>query len=224
MADLLRADAIQQLEVALLGSPMAQVIDILVGGLIPSSIVAVPAQPHPRAYTSTPTPPSPTSVLVLGVITISPRPAMASTSVGDESALPQAKAPKVSKIVQHHQITPTPVELSSSTIASWSSTEAETLPIVVVPELAVQAEAYPECLNRPGGGKDYLCCLCLFRHSNLDSILTHVRKHLEFTIGCPVCGKGYQNAASFHMHGRDVHHIQIVASVPSVDIMSQEGV
>ena len=171
MADLLHADAIQQLEVALLGSPAAQVIDLLAGGLIPSSIVAVPAQPHPGACISTPPAPPPTSIPVLGVNTTGPRPAMASTSGGDESALPQAKASKVSEVVQHHCITPTPVELLSSTIAS-SSTEVETLPIVVVPELAVPAEAYPEHLNRPGGGKDYLCHLCLFRHSKLDSILT----------------------------------------------------
>ena len=85
-------------------------------------------------------------------------------------------------------------------------------PVVVVPKLAISAEAYPELLNRPGGGKDYLCCLCPFRHSNLDSILTHVRKHLEVIIGCFICGRGYQNVASLHKHGRDVHSIQIVAS------------
>ena len=32
-------------------------------------------------------------------------------------------------------------------------------------------------------------------------------------IGCPVCGKGYQNTASLHKHGRDVYNVQIVASL-----------
>ena len=55
-------------------------------------------------------------------------------------------------------------------------------------------------------------CLCLFRHSNLDYILTHVRKHLEIIIGHPICGKGYQNIASLHKHGRDAHNIQIAST------------
>ena len=69
MADLLHADTVQQLEVALLGSPAAQVIDLLSGGLMqikPSTFVA-PAQPHPHTYTST----LPTSVPVVGVSTSS---------------------------------------------------------------------------------------------------------------------------------------------------------
>ena len=138
--------------------------------------------------------------------------------------MPQAQAPTVPKVLQHCWITPTLVESSSSTIASSLSTKAETLPIVVLPELLILAEAYPECLNRPGGGEDYICHLCLFRHSNLDTILTCVRKHLEVIIRCPVCGKGYQNAASLCKHGRDVHHIQIVASASSVNVMYEEGV
>ena len=121
---------------------------------------------------------------------------MVSTSGGDEEpALPEAKAPKVSNDFQYHQITPTPVA-SSSISALLSSTRSETFPIVVVSELVIPAEAYPEHLNRPGGGKDYQCHLCPFRHSDLHSILTHVRKHLKIAIGCPICGKGYQNAAS----------------------------
>ena len=46
MADLLHTDAIQQLEVALLGTPMVQVIDLLAGGLTSSLRVAMPAQPY----------------------------------------------------------------------------------------------------------------------------------------------------------------------------------
>ena len=39
-----------------------------------------------------------------------------------------------------------------------------------------------------------------FLHSNLDSILTHVRKHLDITIVCPVHGSGYQNAVNLQKH------------------------
>ena len=81
-----------------------------------------------------------------------------------------------------------------------------------MPELAMLADAYPECINRPGRGKDYLCKICHFSHTNLDSILTHFRRHLDMTVGCPVCSRGYQNAATLQKHDRDAHNIQIVAS------------
>ena len=136
-------------------------------------------------------------------------PTMESTSSVNESALPKAKIYKISNDSQCHQITPTPNSLSLST-------SSVLFPVVVVPQLAISAEAYPKHINRPSGGKDYLCHLCPFRHSNLDSILTHVRKHLDITIGCPICGKGYQNATSLCKHGRDVHSIQIVASSTSL--------
>ena len=50
MADLLHADAIQQLEVALLGSPGLEVIDLLSGGLVQAKAVTITtsAQPHPH--------------------------------------------------------------------------------------------------------------------------------------------------------------------------------
>ena len=84
IADLLHANAIQQLEVALLGTPAAQVIDLLTGALAPSSSVAAPAQPHPRTFMSSPPAPPLTSVPVMGVSTTSQGPAIASTSGGDE--------------------------------------------------------------------------------------------------------------------------------------------
>ena len=73
MPDLLHTDAVQQLEVALLGSPAAQVFDLLSGGLMQTkpSTFAAPAQPCPHTYTSTPLAPPPTSVLVVGVSTSS---------------------------------------------------------------------------------------------------------------------------------------------------------
>ena len=47
MADLLHADVMQQLEVALLGSPTAQVLDLLSSGMQITSmpVMTVPVQP-----------------------------------------------------------------------------------------------------------------------------------------------------------------------------------
>ena len=45
-------------------------------------------------------------------------------------------------------------------------------------------------------------------------MLTHVRRHLEITTGCPVCGHGYQNAAFLQKHSRDAHNIQIIFPTP----------
>ena len=45
MADLVHANIVQQLDVALLGTPMVQVIDLLSGGLTSSPMIAMPAQP-----------------------------------------------------------------------------------------------------------------------------------------------------------------------------------
>ena len=121
-------------------------------------------------------------------------------------------------IPQHHCITPAPVLSSDSPLPSTSSPSSSLpfnsvlYPIIVIPELAIPVEAYPMHLNWPGGGKDYLWSLCIFQYSNLDCILTHIRKHIDITIDCPCCSKGYQNVASLHKHGRDVHSVQIVAS------------
>ena len=215
MADLLHVVAIQQLEVAVLGSPTAQVVNLLAHGLVPSSIVAALAQPCTRAYTSTPLVPPPPSVPIVGVTTTSLELAIVSTSGGDKLAPPKSKLPisDISDDLPHHHITPTPIDLSSL-VSTTSSASDAVLPVVVVSELAIPAEAYPEWINRPSGGKDYLCCLCPFRHSKLDSILTHVRKHLEVVIVCPICGKVYQNTASLHKYGRDVYSIHIASTTP----------
>ena len=73
MADLLHTDAVQQLEVALLESPAAQVIDLLSGGLMQTkpSTFAAPAQTYLHTYTSTPPVPPPIPVLVVGLSTSS---------------------------------------------------------------------------------------------------------------------------------------------------------
>ena len=154
---------------------------------------------------------------------------MESSSGVEESAPPKAKVSEVSDDFPHWHITPTPVgpSLSVSTSLSLSSTNVAVFPVVVVPKLAIPAKTYPEQINRPGGHKDYLCLylLCPFRHSNLDSILTHVRKHLEIIIGCAICSKGYPNDESLHKHGRDIHSVQIVASNTSLsDVIPKEQI
>ena len=177
----------------------------------------VTAQPHPQTYTATPPAPPPVLVPVVGVSKDNPVPAIVTIeSKPDEEILTTLKT-KISDIPvlvsKCHYVSTTLISQSISTKLSTSSTASS--PVGVVPELAIPAEAYPEHLNRPGRDKDYLCQLCCFSHSNLDSILTHVMKHLDITIGCPVCGRGYQNAVSLQKHGRDVHHIQIAASSTS---------
>ena len=159
--------------------------------------------------------PHPTSVPILGVSS----PVSTKSIPGDESPAMVTENQDVPvSIPKFHRIVPILVCLSDSPVPSTSSTSSEpstrsvSYPVVVVPELTIPAEAYLEHLNNSGRGKDYLCCLCSFRHCNLDCILTHIRKHLDIMIGCPVCGKGYQNVASLHKHGRDIHSVQVVAS------------
>ena len=214
MTDLLYIDVVQQLEVALLGMLMVQVINILASRLASSPWLDTPSQPHPKMYISTSPSPHPQSVPIMGKSSTIPKPTVASTSAAPQAMAPTALEGTDPEVSQHCKIIPTPLE-PSSTNTKWS---LEIPPMVVVQELLILTEANPECLNRPGGGKDYLCHLCQLRHSNLDMILMHIRKHLEVVVGCPVCGKGYQNAGSLCKHSKEVHHIQIVASASSVSI------
>ena len=201
MADLLHADAIQQLEVVLLGSPALEVIDLLSGRLAQVKIVMLSsAQPYPCSYTFTPFAPPSASVPVVGVSEV------VVCGPSHFPAVPTIKAKS------HGETTLPKANLISQSVSAYTVYQFNFFPVVAVPELAIPAEAYPVWLNRPGGGKDYLCHLCHFRHSNLDCILTHIRKHLGITIGCPICCRGYLNATSLHEHGGDVHGIQIVAS------------
>ena len=66
-------------------------------------------------------------------------------------------------------ITPTPAPIADVPLTS-------SYLIVMVPELVISDEAYPVHVNRPGGGKDYLCYLCSFQHTNYDCMLTHIQK------------------------------------------------
>ena len=110
MADMLPADAIQQLEVALLGTLALQVIKLLAGGLASVFTSVMPAQPCPKAYTLTPPVPPATSVLVVGLSSTSQGPA--STYASDISALLETDVAKISVDLPSQCIIPTLVESS----------------------------------------------------------------------------------------------------------------
>ena len=75
MADLLHADTVQKLEVALLGSPVAQIVDLLLEGITQAqaSTSTAPMQPYPRSFTATPPTPPPSSVPLVGISIFQPR-------------------------------------------------------------------------------------------------------------------------------------------------------
>ena len=107
---------------------------------------------------------------------------------------------------KHYIIIPMPIPATTSRASSSPSK----LPFIVVPELVVPVHALPEWIHHPSGCKDYKCQLCDFQHTNKDCMLTHIWQHLEILIGSPMCGKGFQNVAFLHKHGRKVHSIHIV--------------
>ena len=155
--------------------------------------------------------PPPSTIPIVGITDSSL--AVASPSVSEATTLISLEIPS-----KHQQITPTLIpqpevaSSPSSPLCPSPSAKSTSLPTVIVPELVIPAEGQPEQINQPGGGKEYKCQLCTFHHTNKDCILTHIRKHLDITIGCPICGKGFQNVASLHKHGKKVHAVQILAS------------
>ena len=96
-----------------------------------------------------------------------------------------------------HHLTPMPVTSSASPLPSTSASSSSlpsksaSYPVIVIPQLVIPVKAYPEQENQPGG-KDYLCHMCTFQHSNLDCILTHVRKHLDITISSLAVGRDFK--------------------------------
>ena len=146
-------------------------------------------QPHPQAYTSTPPAPIPVVVPVLGLSTIS--------TPGIEKTEKTTESQDVPVIPKGCHLTLTLVTYFASSLPSTSSSlsslpsKSASYPVIVIPELAIPVGTDPECVNQPGG-KDYLCHVCTFWHSDLDCILTHVSKHLNITISCPGCGKRVQ--------------------------------
>ena len=107
---------------------------------------------------------------------------------------------------KHQHIIPMPLP----TMTTRSSSPSSHLPIIVVPKLAIPSHTHPEQINHPSGYKDYQCQLCAFQHINRDCMPMHIHQHLEISIGCPMCGKGFQNATCLQKHGKKVHAIWIV--------------
>ena len=123
MVDLLHVDAEQQLEVALLGSPVANVIDLLANGWEQTRAVLMATQPHPQTYPSTP----PVSALtVVPVLSISSQITTASTpSDGKLPTTESQDVPTESQTVpvaipKCHHLTLTPVTSSDSPLPSTS--------------------------------------------------------------------------------------------------------
>ena len=194
----------QQLEVVMLGTPAANCIKVLASGLSSSSEQPVgrvlPAPPlitAAKAFTHMPLAPPPVVVPIVGVI---------------DDELQEVTVTSKGPVAKKRRITPTPVEPSTSMapLTPKPSSDPVSYSVVHVPEMTIPDEWYPEHINLPNAGKEYWCQGCSYSHSNLDTILTHVRKeHLDITIGCPACGKPYQNAASLCKHGKEIHKIII---------------
>ena len=210
LAELLHADAIQQLEIALLGTPAAKILDVLsMATKSKTSSIPLSAKLLCSAMLLLATTPSmivlPHQVPVVRVIKVEEAPLVeASTS---------KKIPSPSTLAHHkvgsskgRQIIPAPILITSSK----PHDSASKLPSVIVPELVILAYALPEQIKHSGGCKDYKSQLCAFQHTNKDCMLMHIWQHLEILVSCPMCGKGFQNVASLCKHGRKVHSIQIV--------------
>ena len=203
LAELLHMDKIQQLEVVLLGTPAAKMLDML--------LMATTSQPlctllSSKPFNSATTPATtslmivaPPQVTIVGVTQVEESPstgAAASKSLPSTSSDPKVIPSKCQRIM------PTLMPTTNSSIPN--------LPSIIVPKLVVLMYALPEQINHPGGHKNYKCQICAFQHTNRDSMLTHFQQHLEISVGCPMCGKGFQNAASLCKHGQKVHSIKIV--------------
>ena len=68
MAELFHANAIQQLEAALLGSPAAQVLDLLTTRVMQLASTSQKHMVHPpQAYTATPMVPPPSTIPIEGI-------------------------------------------------------------------------------------------------------------------------------------------------------------
>ena len=150
MAELLYADVIQQLEVALLGSPAAQIIDLLGAGWMQMTLMSMGTVIHPpQVYTSTPVVPPPPAVPTVGVTSSLPVESVPADGSEVTVSDPQEVTPSII-IPKCCQIALTPIQSpespipSSSSSSSGPSTKSATYPILVVPELTIPAEAHPE--------------------------------------------------------------------------------
>ena len=173
MAQLLHANAIQQLEVALLGSPAAQILHLLAAGMRqPASTSQESVILPPKVYTSTWMAPPPPTIPIVGITGSLPIKSVTSEGKSVSSEGNEVMASDSQEISKHHCIVPTSIQPSDSTSLPSSppspgpSNKPTSYPILIVQELSVPVEAQPKQLNQPGGGKEYRCQLCPFQHTN----------------------------------------------------------
>ena len=168
MAELLHANAFQQLEVAPLASPAAQILNLPAAGVMK---LALTSQENvilpPKAYTPTPMAPPPSTIPIAGIT--GSLPIISVSSGGSEAtALDSPEVPKHCHIVLTLIQPPESSSLPSIPPSPSPSNKLTKYPTIIVPELAILTEAQPEQLNQPGGGKEYLGQLCTFCHTNQD--------------------------------------------------------
>ena len=179
MAEFLHADAIQQLELALLGSPAAQLLNLLATGVMQLASASQRQMIHPpQAYTVTLMVPPPSTIPIVGITNSSLSVASASSSSSEATAsVSQETSPKCCHIVPTSIQPSESFPLSSDPPSPGLSDKSASYPTLIVPEPAIPMEAQPEQINQPGGGKEYQCQLCAYHHTNKDCMLTHIRKH-----------------------------------------------
>ena len=162
MAELLHSDAMQQMEVALLGSLAAKLLDILLMSMQSTHSTqhqVTPHQPqtlpfHPLA--STFISPLPPTISIAGVTdTKEPTDDIATSSGLQAPTSPAQKEPMTSKC---WCIIPMPIPPTTL----MSSSSSSHLPIIVGPELAIPMYTLLEHINHPEGCKYYKYQMCAF--------------------------------------------------------------
>ena len=171
----------QQLELALLGSSAAMILDLLMLAT-QSPMASTPLPSRPFQVTTAPSitipsgkVPPPPLVPIVGVTSMveastCKKRALTPSTLTDPEAVPS----------KSQKIMPTPI----------SSSPSSKLPSIMVLELVLLKDALPEQVNCPGGCKNYQCQLCAFQHTNNDSMLMHTWQPLEIMVSCPMCSKG----------------------------------
>ena len=111
------------------------------------------------------------------------------------------------------QVAPLPSDLLDAIDGSLGSS---TLPIGLqkvplvpccITELALPAMAFSH-VNLKDSGKIYLCGECAKSTSNQDSILSHyLQEYLRIHLVCPQWGMSYSNPSKFHHHGMELHNL-----------------
>ena len=147
LADLLHADVMQQLEVVLLGTPAAKVLDVI--AMVTSSPQVCPSVPSRTSITlavKSSTTLAPPQVPIAGVT-----PSSEKLLATEEFRASTLTIDLESTPAKWCMITPIPLLAKGSDVGS----EISKFPSIIVPELAVLMHALPEQINHPGGCKHY---------------------------------------------------------------------